>query len=189
MFRTVPLSIIRSFPLHTAILYVIQVCWQLRVGSGWNCSSIPILLGAISKYLWHIPLLCVQWKTPNDEQRNCPKHVEFHSKIKTFEKLVHLVGFIIRHLSWCTVTRTSNPMSTSVPYILWWKSLRYKHSTNEQTCKTHGILKRWKECTVNTLRTGDADLRFYITTVQDGWHKSPFLTSACFPCTIHLIMQ
>jgi len=22
---------------------------------------------------------------------------------------------------------------------------------------------------INTLRTGDADLRFYITTVQDGW--------------------
>ena len=41
----------------------------------------------------------------------------------------------------------------------------------------------------NTLRTGDADLRFYITTVQEGWHKSAFLTRACFPCTIHLIMQ
>ena len=41
----------------------------------------------------------------------------------------------------------------------------------------------------NTLRTGDADLRFYITTVQDGWHKSASLTRACFPCTIHLIMQ
>ena len=41
----------------------------------------------------------------------------------------------------------------------------------------------------NTLRTGDADLRFYITTVQDGWHKFAFLTRACFPCTIHLIMQ
>jgi hypothetical protein len=39
------------------------------------------------------------------------------------------------------------------------------------------------------LRTGDADLRFYITTVQDGWCKSAFLTRACFPCTIHLIMQ
>jgi len=24
------------------------------------------------------------------------------------------------------------------------------------------------KCTINTLRTGDADLRFYITTVQDG---------------------
>jgi len=30
-----------------------------------------------------------------DRQRNCPKHVEFYSKNK-FEKLVHLVGFIIR---------------------------------------------------------------------------------------------
>ena len=42
---------------------------------------------------------------------------------------------------------------------------------------------------INTLRTGDADLRFYITTVQDGWRKSAFVTRACFPCTIHLIMQ
>jgi len=31
----------------------------------------------------------------DDGQRNCPKHVEFYSKIK-FEKLLHLVGFIIR---------------------------------------------------------------------------------------------
>ena len=33
----------------------------------------------------------------DDGQRNCPKHVEFYSKNK-FEKLVHLVGFIIRRL-------------------------------------------------------------------------------------------
>ena len=43
--------------------------------------------------------------------------------------------------------------------------------------------------TFNTLRTGDADLRFYITSVQDGRRKSAFLTCACFPCTIDLIMQ
>jgi len=38
-------------------------------------------------------------KTLDDGQRNCPKHVEFYSKNK-FEKLVHLVGFIIiiRHI-------------------------------------------------------------------------------------------
>ena len=42
---------------------------------------------------------------------------------------------------------------------------------------------------INTLRTGDTNLRFYITTVQDGWRKSAFLTRACFPCTVHLIMQ
>ena len=40
-------------------------------------------------------LLCAQWKTPDDGQRDWPKHVEFYSKNK-FEKLVHLVGFIIR---------------------------------------------------------------------------------------------
>jgi len=27
-------------------------------------------------------LVCVQWRIPDDGQRNCPKHVEFHSKIK-----------------------------------------------------------------------------------------------------------
>ena len=40
-------------------------------------------------------MLCVQWKAPDDGQRNCPKHVEFYSK-NILDKLVHLVGFIIR---------------------------------------------------------------------------------------------
>jgi len=67
MFRTVPLSSIGSFfTVHTANLYDI-----------YNC--------------------CVysKKKTPDDGQRNCPKHVEFYSDNK-FEKLVHLIGFIIR---------------------------------------------------------------------------------------------
>jgi len=34
-------------------------------------------------------------KTPDDGQRNCPKHAEFYSENK-FEKLVHLDGFITR---------------------------------------------------------------------------------------------
>ena len=50
MFRTVPLSIVRSF---------------------------------------------LQRKTPDDGQRNYPKHEEFYSKNK-FQKSVHLVGFSIR---------------------------------------------------------------------------------------------
>jgi len=40
-------------------------------------------------------LLCIQYYNPDDEQKTCPKHVELYSKNK-FEKLVHLVGFIIR---------------------------------------------------------------------------------------------
>jgi hypothetical protein len=62
---------------------------------------------AVSKPVWHTPLLYVHWKTPDDGQRNCPKHVKFHSKNR-FEKLMHLVGFIIRNLTQCMVTWMSD---------------------------------------------------------------------------------
>jgi hypothetical protein len=64
-------------------------CQQTCMTTSWSC------LQAVATPVWNIPLLCVQWKTPDDGQRNCPKHVEFYSK-NTFEKLLHLVGFIIR---------------------------------------------------------------------------------------------
>ena len=83
MFRTAPLSIIRSSSLYTQQWYIygIQVCWQFasRIRTvlvpSWSCSQ------AVSRPVWHIPLLCVQWNT-------C--RVLFQNK---FEKLVHLVGF------------------------------------------------------------------------------------------------
>jgi len=80
-------------------VYVIQVCRQLfsrirmeqdQDGTSWSCSK------AVYKPVWHIPLLCVQWKTPDDGQMNCPKHVV--SLQNKFEKLVHLVDSIIRIL-------------------------------------------------------------------------------------------
>jgi len=82
------------FLVNTAMVYVIQVCWQLasRIRTelqSWSCSQ------AVSKPLWHIPRLCVQWKTPDDGQRICLKNGEFYSKNKC-EKSVHLVVFIIR---------------------------------------------------------------------------------------------
>ena len=45
-------------------------------------------------YIYTIAVFSVK-KTPENGQRNCPKHVEFYSK-NNFEKLVHLVGFSIR---------------------------------------------------------------------------------------------
>jgi len=66
----------------------------LRAGSGWNAVPSWSCSQAVSKPVWHIPLLCVQWKTPDDGQRNCPKHVEFRFKNK-FENLVLLLGFTI----------------------------------------------------------------------------------------------
>jgi len=90
------------------MVYVIQVCWSQVVSKPvWHIRLLCVQWKtpddwqrdcpkhvAVSKPVWHIPLLCVQWRTPDDGQRNCPKHVEFHSKNK-FQKLVHLVGFII----------------------------------------------------------------------------------------------
>jgi len=35
----------------------------------------------------------LQWRTPDDGQRNCPKHVEFLDKNK-FGKIIASVGFI-----------------------------------------------------------------------------------------------
>ena len=90
MFRTVPLSIISSFSLYTQQWYI---SYSLRAGSG---RFRPDPARKLSGNLYDIYLLlCVQWKTPDNGQRNCLKHVEFYSKNKC-EKLVHLVGFIIR---------------------------------------------------------------------------------------------
>ena len=103
MFRTVPLSIIRSFSLYTQQWYM-----SYRFADSLLSANLYVLL-------------CVQWKTPDDGQRICPKHAEFHSK-KKFQKLVHLVAYITRNLTRCTVTW----MSDSVWCSLWswkWSSL------------------------------------------------------------------
>jgi len=74
MFPTVPVSIIRSLSLYTQL----------------------------SADLYDIYHWCAySEKTSDDGQMNSPKHVEFYSK-KKFEKLVLLVGFIIRiyHDAW-----------------------------------------------------------------------------------------
>jgi len=64
------------FTVHTAMVYVIQLASRIRTEpvSSWSC------LQAVSKPVWQIPLPCVQWNTPDDGQRSCPKHVEFYSK-------------------------------------------------------------------------------------------------------------
>ena len=89
MFRTVSLSIIRSFSLYTQQWYMsYRFGDSLRTGSGW--SSIMILLASSHQNLCDIYLLlCIQNWTLDDGQKTCPKHVEFYSKNK-FEKLVHL---------------------------------------------------------------------------------------------------
>jgi len=77
MFRKVSLPIIRSFPL-----YIRQIS-----STTWSCAK------AVIKPALHILVPNVQWKTPDDVQRNCSKHVEFLDKNK-FGKLVSLLALL-----------------------------------------------------------------------------------------------
>ena len=135
MFRAVPLSIIRSFSLHTqqwymsymfvdsfrawlgcsilillasclqtCMTYTIAVCtvknsWKLSTNlydiyhyceysekllimdrgiavPSWSCSK------AVYKPVWHIPLLCVQWKTPGSCLQTCMTYTIAVSTVK-----------------------------------------------------------------------------------------------------------
>ena len=73
-------------------------------------------------------------KTPDDGQRNCPKHVEFYSKNK-FEKLVHLVGIIIRisHLTLLNSLKIKLPSAISIDYLV---SHFKKIQEKEESCGT-----------------------------------------------------
>jgi len=112
MFRRVPLSIIRSlFTVHSAMVYVIQVCRQL------------------STNLYDIPLLSVQWINSwwwtEELSETC--RVSCQNK---FVKLVHLVCFII--MNWVldiSLTDTNQWMLFRDSPCLFWESYKtQKHN-------------------------------------------------------------
>jgi hypothetical protein len=82
MFRTVPLSIIRSFSLYTQQWYMSHIfADSLQAGSGSDPDPDPAC--KLSAKLYDMYHCCVYSEnTPDNGQMNCPKHVEFHSKIK-----------------------------------------------------------------------------------------------------------
>ena len=75
------------------MVYVTQVCSQLASRIWTEVQFRPDPARKLSANLLYIAVCTV--KTPDDGQRNCPKHVEFYS-ISKFEKILCLVGFIIR---------------------------------------------------------------------------------------------
>jgi hypothetical protein len=105
MFRTVSMSIIRSFSLYTQQWYMsYRFIGSLQAGLGWNilillascqqtCITYTIPMCRVKNYLW--------WT----EELSETYRVSFQNK---FEKLVRLIGFIIRNLSRCTVTWTTH---------------------------------------------------------------------------------
>ena len=117
---------------------------------------------AVSKSVWHTLLLCVQWKTPGDGQRNCPKHVEFYSKNK-FEKVVHLVGFIIRihseylfQLTGHLIPNTSYSNMFQLKYL----AISRKYTQRSRLVKT--------DITVLSVYFGPGYLSRYSDSLRDG---------------------
>ena len=95
MFRTVHLSIIRSFHCthtngicHTGLLIA---CEQDQDGTG----SVLILLASCNRNLYDIYHCCVYSENSWWWTEELSENVEFYSKNK-FQKSVHLVGFSIR---------------------------------------------------------------------------------------------
>jgi len=90
-------------------------------------------------------MLWVAYATPDDGQKTCLKHVEFYSKNK-FEKLVHLVGFIIRILwkdlifCWVVVIRQVCSESCSHLHLIQnkWKKARKVQNSYELCYKVSG---------------------------------------------------
>jgi len=110
------------FTVHTAMVYVIPVCWQLA-------GSIIILLASCSQscmtYTIAVCTVKNSWWWTEELSETC--RVSFQNKI---EKLVHLVGFIVRNLlRW---TSNSLTMYRIFLYDIWGKhSKPYKIKHNK----------------------------------------------------------
>ena len=90
-FLTVRLSIIRSlFFVHSALVYVIQVCGQLSSRTRF-CSK------AVCKPVWHIPLMSVQWINTSWWTGELSETCRVLCQNK-FVKFVHPGGFIKKEI-------------------------------------------------------------------------------------------
>jgi len=150
MFRTFPVHHQEFLAEHTAV-------------PSWSCSQ------AVRKPVIHMPLLCVQWKTPDDGQRNCSKHVEFYYKNK-LEKLVHLVGFVIRI---CHDARPPERTIAGVPYKLtdWDLNPHIRHKTLVLQCYKKVKWSRYMPVVAQRVGRG-ITLLFHYRGTRRGWAVS-----------------
>ena len=76
-------------------------------------------------------------------------------KVSFYCQLSHTTLYFVTHISICSCSHIFRCLLNTIFRELW---------------------SGYSSCSLNTLRTGDADLRFYVTIVQDGWGRFAFLT-------------
>ena len=112
MFRASSVPIIRDYPLHTRqFVRFMQVMWLLpsRIRLELFQSDSARKRSRNLQEAYQLP--CVQWITPNDGHRRCPKHVVFYDKNK-FWILMHLVGYfyeMVLHIARATNILSCKP--------------------------------------------------------------------------------
>ena len=164
----------KSLLLHLVCVYIIYIKWCTAKQPHWIYRSWSIIIFIVNLVFWRSTKVYIKY--------SCLLDTRIYAQASKVSVLLYCweaelspgisaeAGFLC---DWATVTGevTSSVIENEISFTgtdtgneLWWTVF-------------------------NTLRTGDADLRFYITTMQDEWRKSSFLTRASFPCTVHLIMQ
>jgi hypothetical protein len=100
MFRTCPLSIIRSIStLYTAI----------------HASSVGVCQQTPTELAWQIPIACIQcWDTSDDGQWTCPEHVEYFINVYSVEILLMMDSGHVRNM------QSTLSMYTVLRYSWWW---------------------------------------------------------------------
>jgi hypothetical protein len=128
-FRTVRLSIVRSYSLYTERWYMpYRSVDSFRAGSGWNCSPDParklstilcnssilvVLESCLQTCMTYTIAVCTvnnSWWWTEELSETC--RVLFQNK---FGKLVHLVGFIVR--KFVTMHGHMNVKKSSIHYL------------------------------------------------------------------------
>jgi len=84
------------------LLRHVRTCqdWLQTHRTQWTTTTIPIrILFEQTSYTINV-CMSVQWKTPDDGQRNCPKHAEIYSKNK-FGKISSRGWFYYKNINIC----------------------------------------------------------------------------------------
>ena len=121
-----------SFSLYTQQWYISYRFADILRAWSWSRSQ------AVSKPVWHTPLLCVQWKIPDYRLRKFPKYVVSIQNI--FWKFSVSVWFYYNDLSRCMVSWTSNVSINNVQNTveMWWNTVTHGREIEGQNGQRSG---------------------------------------------------
>ena len=101
----IPIAVYTASSQQTCMTHTCCCVYSKQSANLYDICLLLCIQQAVSKPVWHTPTAVYTVLDPDDGQRNCPKHVQFYSKNK-FEKLVHLLGCIIRTVTQLFVSRS-----------------------------------------------------------------------------------